>query len=706
MRILAALVCSAVLFAGEADPKAQAKAVWTAAAKSGDVWTCLQVEAWGRKVKAGFRQGSILGESVIIGDPLMAVPEAVEFTHDGVDRVITSSHGWLRVWAPDGRPLQPAVNIGLAGWQKVVGFGGAVIAAVERHRSAATGEAIIDAGSFRIIDGFRLTGMQLALSALQSVNGRPSVADDGSAVACEIHTSDAVTGATTLAVHVVNAAKVQRVLPGVRLEGVGRQASWLCLRDTTGPFLLAGERRTDYLSSPSGSSFAEGPGLAACVVKKVLMLVGLDGSMKPIAGGPAIGGDPFIASVGGWLVVGSGNGAKMISQGDLLGENAGVEVDQPPTIALWRWSDLAKDPAAKPLAIELGRCSIASDKSAAIWVWVGSQVDCLDLSGNMPKREPQATSTKPIGWVSTNFVCMHIRNDDGSSVLYDQERREVWSGACTNIELTRRDLALVTRTEAAGMSYALVRLAPDPALRQEIRLGLPPQEQRLVVSYTAPDQVVASADSSWWRLVGFDGKVQQTGREAGPKAVSPPDIEPLGWYDPHGAFYSLRCRLVAKATGPDEDRAGQFDLRDAWRSGQTIVLLERQGQVLVSGRKRGEWIDLGNVPEADRIALASGQLALVQGHGEETRVLATIDSGPKLNMKPAAEKLAELPPGAWRIDRRNQFSPPRGKQAEWDTERLGWQPMRLRSPEGGNMLVVTRSVVIDLTPEAARLVSK
>jgi len=99
-------------------------------------------------------------------------------------------------------------------------------------------------------------------------------------------------------------------------------------------------------------------------------------------------------------------------------------------------------------------------------------------------------------------------------------------------------------------------------------------------------------------------------------------------------------------------------------------------------------------------------LALVQGHGEETRVLATIDSGPKLNMKPAAEKLAELPPGAWRIDRRNQFSPPRGKQAEWDTERLGWQPMRLRSPEGGNMLVVTRSVVIDLTPEAARLVSK
>ncbi len=709
MRTLVVFACVALLAAVEVDLKAQgaqAKAVWTAAAKAGDLWTCLQVEAWVRKTKAPIRLSPILGDSSVLGDPLLAVPGHIEYFHDGGDQVLVSSGGWVRLFAPDGRPLQTSVNIGLRGWQKQVSYGLGVIAALQRGAETAAGTRTIDVAAFRINDGAKLCAMQLALAATQGTSGRPAVADDGTVVATQVDTVDAVSGVTTSAIHVVDTANVQRIVANSRLVAVGRKGAWLLIRDAEGFALLVGTTRTPFMPTNTGEEYAVGPGIAAIVVKNALTLVGVDGAQHPISGGPAIGKHHIVMTIGDWLVVGSGIGAKMVSEGDLLGENAGAVVDQPQLIAMWRWADLAKDPAAKPVATQPGGFTRSYNRSAAIWAWDGLQVDAIDLRGDQPLRTAEVTVGKPIDYVSTTFNCMHVRFQDETSALYGSDRTEVWSGACSDVRLERPDLALIERESGDGVAYHLAKLSTDPAQRQEVRLTLPVEQQRITVSVDGLERVVAQNATGWWRVLGFDGKAHQTGRNAGPKAVAPPEVEPLGWFDAPGAWYSLRCRLVPKSSGPSGDPLARLDLRDAWRFGPTVVLLGQQGTVLVNGRKRGEWLDLGMMTDADHIALSGQQPALADGDGDDARLLATLVAGPKLDLKPNGGMVSNLPVGPWRIERQGQFTPPRGKQGVWDRERLGWAPERLRSPEGGNLLVITRPVVIELTPEAAKLVMR
>jgi len=692
MRTLLLLAaCLGAVVAVEVDPKVQAKNVWLAAAKAGDAWTCLQLESCARTRKPAVLLGSILGESTLIGEPLFSFPKHIDHLADLGDRIVVVSGGRVHVHAVDGRPLQPS-QPAPTGRHYVLGYDGNVLAVWGREGQAFQLTVV------RVADGERLVANSSPLAPGHSIGGglAVAVADDGSAVAAQIEVEDPVTGhvaySTMLATAGVRAARTLE-LPA-RLFGLGRRGSWIIAGEASNLTVVVGEARRKAVAA------AVGPGMAACISEGAQLILP-DGSYAALTGAPALGSEPGMVSVGGWLVMFSGHGAKVISQGDLLGDGPAVEAIQPPTLALWRWADLAADPAAKPVATLIGSLSVVGTHPAALWLWEGKRLDLLDLSGTEPRREEYLQAAVPITWAASNLHCVKLYHDKGVKSLYGPDKAQLYVGQCNDVSVKRRDLALVEWRKEGHFSWSLVRLAADPALRKETRLDLTDQEQGIRVSYTAPDVVVARGERQWWRSITFDGKVIETARDAGPTAVPPPRCPEWAWYAPMGRFWRDGVRVRAKADPLEADLLGNIELADAWRVGTSTILLEESGRVLVTGRKRGEWVDLPAVAPADRLALSGSTPVLAAG--DDLRLVAAISPGPKLEAREGLGSLIDLPSGSWRIERRWRFTPPRSRQLEWDGECLGWYPLRLRSPESGGMLIVTPAVVIDLDPTAAKL---
>jgi hypothetical protein len=681
--------CLAPILAVETDPKVQAKTVWTAAAKAGDAWTCLQLESWARTRKPAVRLGSILGESTLIGEPLFTFPVHIDYLADLNDRIIVVARSRVHVLAPDGRPLQ-ASQLAPPGRYHALGYDGKVLAvwAREDERFQLTG--------LRVADGERTIAISSPLGAGLSQGEGLAIADDGSAAAAQIEVEDPGTGHVTFSTLLANGGRSVRTvdLPG-GLLGVGRRGSWLIAGSPPNLTVLVGEARRKAVAA------AVGPGIAASIDDGAAHLILPDGRSAALTGAPALGSEPGMATVGGWLVMFSGYEAKVVSQGDLLGEGGGVETVQPPTLALWRWSDLAADPAAKPVTTMVGELSVCGQHPAALWLWAGKRLDILDLSGTEPRREEHLEATAPIKWAASELHCVRLNHDQGRKALHGPDKSLLWIGQCSDIDVKRRDLALIERSRGGQYAWSLVRLSVDPAKRTETRLDLTEQEQGIRVSYKAPDIVVARGERSWWRSTGFDGKVIQTERDAGPAAVPPPSSPEWRWYTPTGRFWRDGVRVRLKLDPPVDDPLDAMELADAWRLGTTAILLDASGRVLVTGRKRGEWVDLPALAPADRLALAGSTPVLA--FGDELRPVASIAPGPKLEPREGLGALMELPSGSWRVERRWRFTPPRMRQLEWDAERLGWHPLWLRSPESGGMLIVTPALVIDLDPAAAKL---
>lgn len=705
MRVtVAVLLTVATLAAGEVDLKTQARTVWMEAAKAGDVWSCLQLESWARTRKPAVRLGSVIGDSTVVGEPLFALPSHVTYVADLGERLVVATYDRAYVIAPDGRPLQPSVKLLPEGGWQALGYGGQVIGTCRRIRPETPAQRVaLEFGSTRFSNGEHPLNTRLELTPVQSWGDETIVADDGSALATVVNADDGPSGRTVRNVVIVTKDKTRFVDHCRDPVAVGRNGGWLVAQAQGregGTILVRGDSRQPIAAA------AAGPGLVGCVLDGKAVLIRADGSDLPLTGAPAVGDYAGMITVGTWLVMGSGYGAKVVSDGDLLGDNVGVTVEQPSTLAFWRWADLAANPAAKPVATMPGDLSQASDHAAALWVWKGASLDLLDLSGTEPVRSHYLDAAAPIRWASTDQHCLRIEHEKPQRFsLYGPDKTPLWAGECTEVLVKRRDLALSrTRGKDEPDTWRLQWLSADPAKRRTLHLPLPAEADRLQVSVSAPDMVLARGPGGAWWTFGFDGKAQSSGNDRAEQGPERPSCPEMSWFSPVGRFYREGPRIYEKRLGLPEEPLQRLSLQDAWRVSGSTMLLDAEGRVLLSGRRRGEWLDLGVAGGAQRIGLRGTAPALVR---DEARVVATVMPGPKLSNMPEAADGQELPSsgGPWRLDD-GQFTPPRGRQLAWDGDRVGLRDARLRSPDGSGLFIITASVLIELDPDAARLFGK
>lgn len=698
--ILAAALCAASLSAAEVDAKAQAKTTWLEAAKAGDVWTCLQLEAWGRNHKPAVKLGPALDGSAVYGEMLFAFPSWISYMMDFGDRVVVATQERAFAIAPDGRPLHPSVLLAPEGGRQTAGFGGLSMGTCRLRRLDDPPRQRFEIGSTVLADGRHPVALGMELGPMQSWDDDLVVADDGSAVATVITSDDGPNGRSQQRV-LIATDRMRYVDSSREPVGVGRGGAWLLARGhgREGQILVRGERRQPIVAG------ATGPGLAACLSEGKALLIKRDGSDALLSGAPAIGDYAGLVTLGSWLVMGSGYGAKVVSQGDLMGDNAGATVEQPPTLAFWRWADLLANPAAKPVTTMVGDLSVVGDQPAALWVWKDAALDRIDLSGNEPVRSHYLDAAAPIRWASTEMHCLRIEHEKPQRfALYGPDKAMLWTGECSNLLVKRRDLALSEhRDKDDHIARRLQWLSPEAGKRRTVPLPLPAEVESVSVSVYPPDLVVARGDAGAWWSFGFDGKPVDSGNERGARGVDRPSCPDMGWFMPLGRFYREGARAFTKAEGLPEDPMQRLQLQDAWRIAGSTVLLETSGRVLLSGRKRGEWIDLGAAGGAQRIGLRGTTPALMRE--SDAKPIAVLIPGPKLDKPAVGPDAVDLPAGPWRLDG-SRFTPPRGRQQEWDFPRVGWGWVRLRSPEASGLFIVTGSALIELDPDAARIFGK
>lgn len=698
MRHAALLLAAACLLAAdkEPDPRLQVKSLWTEAATASDLWTCLQLEAWAREQHPTPRLPSVLGNSVLVGSPLLAFPEPVHQLADCGDRVVVCTSRRLYTLAPDGRPLRTSVPLQPASESPVFGFAGAVVACVLAERDRKVQAQTLTVGTMLCDSGIPVLQTRFALDGEQRWTEDTAVADDGSAVALCVH-DGSLDGPRSRSVLVCTAAGKSAVVPEMRsVVAVGRKGAWLVGNLAGRTTLLRGQDR-QQIGQP-----APGPGMLGALRAGRPMLVLADGTDKALDPGLPLGKEPAMATVGGWLVLATGYGAKGASPGDLLGEGAGAEVELPSTLVLWRWSDLVVDPAAKPAATMPGNLSVASDHPAGLLVWDGTKLDLVDLTGPQPRRSRRFDAPFPIAWAWIDECAVILTRDDGTRCIFGPDKAELWEGKAEDLSLRRPDLALYwTPGKAEGERlWHLQHLSADPKQRKTVDLELDPVDQDIEVGYRIHHYAVGRHGGEW-RRVGFDGKLIDQGSRAGldPKPRPPTD----GWWGPVGRWYIDGPRLLPKNPAAPVPADRRLVLQDAWRFGSVGVLLDDQSRVQAF-RRRGEPTEVGSQAGADRFGLANRQAALLASDGH---AVAMIGSGPALIPRVAdGAKAEEMPAGPWRLDDSGRFTIPRGRQQIWDGERVGFYPRRLRSPDDSGLFVITAPLLIELDPEAARLVGR
>lgn len=682
--------------AGEASPadaRAEARALWNEASRAGDVWTALQLEAWSAANDGRLRQ--LLGSTAVHGDARMAFGAEIVAHWDRGPRVGVLTRSRFHLLAADGRPLALATPLklpaGLCDWT----FSGDVVATAERQ------------GAKVVLVAQRVPGVEVISELTAPCDAADTIgslrcADDGSALMCDLARHPPLQTPVLRVVIARRGAKPQFIDEAYEARAIGPNGAWWALRQRGDGRMVVNTVAGKELTV---GSIAVGPGCCMVMNDRQLRLVGRDGAIRPFAPTIGIGSDGETRTIGSWLVIWSGSDAVTPDGVDPLGNPIPGGAAQPPTIACYRWREVAElGERAAPTATYAAPLSPADAHSLALYAWEGREVFLIDLTDESePRRRALLTAPVPVQVVDHDQMRTRVRLEDGSSLIADSAGRELWRGPCDAVDLNAPDWAVVRVGASDAARYACVRMDVDPAKRAVTPVAVAPGPWQIELDRFGRFGVAVRPEQVWHRFDMRSGEVTGSGSTLDPAVQRP---QPLRAVEPPGRFSRRGGRLIDKVHG-DFGAPPELALSpiDAWRVGRAMVLLNIGGQVLVSGRKPGELIDVGRSPEAQHLAPGDGELLLVNDAREP---LARLVPGPALS----TDGIATLKPndfgnGYWRIDPTGRFVPPSMGVMAWDEARLGFAPLRLRSARDASpLVVVTQSLVLEIDAATVRLVCR
>jgi|GEM_PF-4652533 hypothetical protein len=713
--------------------KAKVRALLAEALKANDLWTALQLEAYATRI--GLRTNPFLAGSEVIGDPLMAYPNQIGGFWDRGDALLVVSAGRCYQVAPDGRPLALSIPLGVMASACALSSDGKFIAGVEVKRHAAT--PVISYAANALPSGSLVFKTSTALTAGDYQQGRVCVAEDGSAILMGLFDANDAGPRLVLA----RPLDSNLVIPGYfRPAGVSAGGTWMLAQpwatrseDIPPTALLMGGAAPRLLSTA-----VMGPGIGLGLVAKLppppppptapaaparsapapaapapapaapaatdtattpapppqpvytLHLITQSGTLVELPEAIGFSKSCRLLSVGRWAVVGSGYGAASPETIDLLGNviEKGKE-RQPYTTEFYRWSDLLAEPPGPPALVVPGECTIAADEVNAVYAFHDKTISLIDLSGAQPVERPFAQTSFIIGSLRNEADMIKVRDDDGGNwLVLDSAAHAMWSGAAATCDLFATGYAVISSS-----GYQLIGLHEDMTKRTSTTLQVEGTGWEFTVDRYGR-RVLAAKASKWIECDPATGKRKRSGTGHPPPAVARDQ--------PDGRF-RVECARVIEKSVPfgSEEPAASWAPQDSWRVGSTLLVLDRNSRIYVSGR-RHTYTMLGTCDDAESFALFKDNLVLAN---DDDKVIAGFAAGPTLVTDFANKGMAAaeaLPSLLWHIQGLS-FQPPHGAVLLWDAAKAGFTPRLLRCPPGAQgLMAVTDSLIFDLDADIAR----
>ena len=672
------------------DPavKAQLRALEGAATIAHDLWTATLAQTWAENLRLDLRTDPPLGNTMVFGDPAFACPDDIIFAADFGDHVAAlTRHAWHR-FLPDGRPSAPAVGFNLDGSWGALSPGGSAAALVntrqpdDGHKVTVNIHVVAQAPA--ALDKASATA-PATLTLQQSrdekadaeCDGNVFCADDGSAAAVGINDREG-NHLDIFANNEVKTTKLHQVV------AIGPNATWIIAYDDQNHLVLKiADKRTVIDAGCAGPG-----GRAAVIINHQPSVVGRDGKLTPLAAPIAFGDNARATTLGRWLCLGSGDNAKALPEVDMLGVEHKSDADQPNMVAVWRWDDLTADDSAPAVQAWTGFLDVCRYECAGILRAHDKQVDIIDLAGHNPVVRTLARLDHGTdrAWEQLSKVMANATDGGGVTIL--DITGKVVGQEKNDIRIMHGPWMVVLGKDKT--TYELVKLAADPAARTRVKLPITGEWDFSDDHY---QQRLLATNDDKWSLLDYSGKKLLSDSPNGPKKPGVGEYWP-----PDGRFFFHFARLYTKLAGEDVPPAQRLAPSDAWMIDRYLLVLSREQEVLVTGRKKGEWLDLGRAYDATQFGGRGNELDLCT---DDNRAVGAITNGPTL--VPANGQTMALPSGSWRISGLD-FVAPRDGSMTWSTDATGFTPTRLRNPPNGDpssLLVITPSLVLLIDPQVA-----
>lgn len=690
---------------------AAAKDLHREAAKSQQLWTCLQLEAWGQRQQPPLKLGPILrGNSKFFGDPLLATPHPIigYWDHGGMVGLLTEIPGGARyhLCAADGRPLALPVALPFAPDLHHASADGRFLglARLRGSRAQQTAElAIIDLTSGKTVLSGSLTLDPIPETALaEGTYDTPRgfhLADDGSAAGLAVSFNTG--GKSRLLVLGRNNDKIEKLDDLSRLEGVGPGASYLVCSPPgdSDPHVLLGTEMGPKLPR---KWFLHG---ATLVFRQdtALMVIDSASPARPLSLPVPLGEGWNVEDYGRWLAVSSGEIDRWCAEGDFLpsapavppGASGGQQVH------LLAW-DTIRDPAVPPAhRLPCTTLTRAQAEAQALLSWDGQRLDLIDVSGEVPLVRTLAELPAQIVKADSSSHHYRVELVDGTRAIIDPGGALLWHGAAAQIGVHTRHYALIDDGENANPRFRVVHLDRDPARRKEVVPQLPGGNWWIDLDHRGYG-IARRGVEAWHRFSLADGALEKT--------VLADPVEGLVERAPgtsneenrQGRFYRhghSAARLFSKVEGHQRrlDQGPQH-YQDALPTGRgtTLLLLADAGRLWLQSAPDKPADLLGQAERGDHFR-TSDKGRLLGIADDDAHLVHAVAAGPKLGEAlPGREKGQSPDDLGWRFDHKEgRFTiPGRGREQAWTTAAVGFQPNHFQGYSKLQLLAITPSGVL------------